>query len=182
MIAELETNWPLFFVNWLWSLVGTRPIWTNVGAWRGLPVAGNEAQPDGRGPGWDQDRAQTQEALAKGSAEVLGDGRRGNSGAPWQCLGTRGGGNEREDLQGRESWSRHLRHTGQTQGWGLEPSDVFLWVEGGHSSETQAAPSSSLMLCYILQAMGPQYETAPQRLLFLLSPPISLSSTPSLNP
>lgn len=145
-------------------------------------MAGNEAQPDGKGPGWEQDRVQTQAVLAKGSAEVLDDGRRGQYQSAMTVPGDTGGRNEREDLHGRESQSRDLGHKGQPQGWGLELSDVLPWVEGIHSSETHAAPSSNLKLCCILQAMGPQHETAPRRLLLLLPPPISLSPTPSLNP
>lgn len=126
MIAELETNWPLFFVNWLWSLVGTRPIWTNVGAWRGLPVAGNEAQPDGKGPGREQDRAQTRMVLAEGSAEVLDDGRPVRAVREWSdgawgledaTRDTRRG-SERGDLRGRAEPEWRLEAQRQTQGWG----------------------------------------------------------------
>lgn len=145
-------------------------------------MAGNEAQPDGKGPGWEQFRAQTQAVLAKGSTEVLDDGRR------WQCLsavtvpGDAEGGKEREDLRGGESPSRDLWHTGQPQGWGLEPSDVLRGGREVHSSETQAAPSAHLEHCSILQATGTEHETAPRRLLLLLPASISLSPTPSLNP
>lgn len=111
-------------------------------------MAGNEAQPDGKGPGWEQFRAQTQAVLAKGSTEVLDDGRR------WQCQsavtvpGDVEGGKEREDLCGGESQSRDLWRTGQPQGWGLEPSDVLPWSEGGtfiRSTGSPFFPSETLL-------------------------------------
>lgn len=107
----------------------------------------------------DQTRSRTEprprQGLAKGSAEVLDDGRWrqypsamtvpqglesavGRGGAArggWWCCGMK----EKIYIEGS---ARGLRHTGQTQGWGLELLDVLPWMERVHSSETQAAPSS----------------------------------------